>query len=588
MPQVPRYGGPQVERRPLPAVSQPTSVPQGVGGIGAQVDLGGLTGALTQEYQKQLDRFNRAEIRGAAAKLAELETRSIYDPKTGILAQRGKNALRAREILDVDFAKGASEIEASLANESQREAFRSLYETHRASLDQVVGRHTQTELAKYEAEQTEALVLNERNAAVAAAMPGVPFEEVAERVGLAVAKQRAALADLADVQGVSDEVKKQVLDTTASSTHRAVITRILNNSEQDINADQTAQKYYDATKDFIFDADKIYVEKALQEGSLLGEAQRTADALMLEYPDRRAALNAVKKIVNPKLRDAVQTRVEHEFGVQDALQRDQQEQLYLQATNIIEPYVRRGSPFLASQIVPNGIWAQLPLGARTALEKRGGDRENDARKWHTFLELTPRQLGKLNQQEFEEQYWSFFDNQTRYRAESMWQQARDQERTGKLDPRTSSDLTFRNLVTIALGTLDPVYRKKAVTKLNEQQAQFYADFTLEAMRRKEEAEEAKGKPLTTTEVQAVVDKLKTETVLVDRGFRSDPMRLPFNVQKDEQGQVYAPNVPPEEQKAIEADIRAKGKRVTERKVQRLYAAKLTNDARLRADILREP
>jgi hypothetical protein len=566
MPTVPRYDQPQVSRRPLSPVSQPTDVPHGAGGLGFGIDTSGVDRALSTEYSQELERFNRAQIRGAAAKLAALETQVKYDPQKGILSMRGQNAPHARDVIDTDFAQGASEIEKTLNNDVQREAFRSLYEEHYASLHEFAGQHIQTELTKYEADQTQAIVESERNAAIATAAPGVSFEDVAKRASVSVAKQRAAINDFATTQGVAPEVRERMLNAASSATHAAIIQRMLNNDE-----DLTAQKYYDAVKDFLVGQDKSDVEKALELGSLRGESQRQADAILAASPDdQKAALAAANKITNPQIRDAVRARVEHEFQVQDDVRRTDQNRLYLQATNIIEPYVKAGRPFLASQIVPAGMWAQLPLDARAALERRAGDRENDARKWHSFLELTPQQLGKLNQQEFETQYWGFFDNQTRYRAESMWQAARDAERTGRLDPRTSSDLTFRNVVTIALGKIDPVYRKKTAAQLNDQQAQFYADFTLEAMRRKEEAEAAKGRPLTTTEVQQVVDRLSMERLYVDRTARGDPLRLPSEVSTDEQGNVYAPDVPAAERETIVQKLRAAGKPSTERMIQRLW------------------
>lgn len=606
MPQVPRYDGPAVPRTSAPRPLYPTSLPPGAAGVLGDTTGAGLLGAaqtgvnrigavLDKEFAREVDRSNQMAVTSAQAKLAELETRILHDPEKGVLNIHGKDALGGRQIVDEEWTKGLSEIEKGLTNDEQRHAFRMAAVNRVTDIHSTVTQHASRELENYDAQESQAFVDNERDAAIsAAAVKGVGFIQVADRASMAIGRQRAAIADFAKRRNLAPEKKDQMMAQATSQTHAAIIEQLAAN-----NDDITARSYFEEFKDQLKGKDSIDMAKLIQDGSLRGESQRSSDSILDKYKDdREGAIAEARKIKTPELRDMVEQRLHAEFNRIDGVERDNSEKRYLAATNTIEPYVKSGKPFLASEIVPTNVWSKLTLEQRNALGRRAGDRENDAKTWHGFLELTPKALGDLNQDEFETKYWSKFDNVTRTRAEAMWQQARDAKRTGKLDPKMSADITFKDQVNETLMKLQMVPRSKTGTgtgKMTDSQFQFWADFTLEATKEKEQLETEKGKPLTSTEIQKVIDGIAMKRVFVEDvgGWgirRNNPQRLPGTILQDERKRAYVPwdDIPETERKAIQSDLEAARKTVTRFKVERLWAATKLNDGKLRAEIFKEP
>lgn len=587
---VPRYGEQHVAVEPLPSVRFPTSVDPASFGVAAHINLGGLNQALDEEVQKEKRKADQVALTGADSQAASLETNILYDPEKGVLNQHGKNALNARNQFEDAWQKGVSQIEAGLHGDDQKTAFRTAMANRYASINEAVTKHIATEMDKYDDEQTQSMVNNERNAATASVVKGVPLASAADRSTLAIGRIRAADVDYAQRHGLSKEATQNLLDLDTSATHAAVISQMIANGD-----DLTAKSYYDEFKDQLVGRDLEQVTKEVEVGSLRGESQRQSDDILSKYPtDEESAINAAKKIKDPELRDQVQQRVEQQFNLQQEIRRNHENDLYERATQILEPYVQKNIPFVASQVIPAAMWTQLPLTARNALERRAqhadADFPNDPKVWHKFLSLTPQQMGALNQQEFETQYWSHFDHETRTRAELMWSQSRDAVRTGKTDAKMAADVTFKDLVKNALGTIDPTYVKKQTKDWGDAKYSFYANFTTEAMRRKEAEEAETGKPLTRSQMSDIINELTKERVFVDKPLSRDPYYLPGQITRDEKQNAYVPiadipdgSVAELKQIATRNGVDATNNRI----IERLYAARLMNDRTLFNQILKE-
>lgn len=583
---VPRYDTQHVEKAPIAGVRVPTSVPIEAVAALPKVNISGVVKSADEMYQRELEKANQISVLGADAKAAALETDMLYNPQTGLLNMKGRDSLGARDKFQEQWKKGMDDIGKDLHNDTQRMAFQRSALNRYASVSDTISRHISNEIKNYDGEQTQSLIVNETNAAVAAAVPGVTVSDAADRSTMAIARQRAAILDRSRNEGWSPEKVQSVLEATTSGTHTSVLGRMLYNKD-----DLTAKHYFDEFKDQLVGDDLTKMGKAVEESSYLGESQRQSDQITAKFrDDREGAIEAVKKIADPRMRDAVEQRVVHEFEMKTALQREKENDLYQKATNLIEPLVKRGAPFIASNVVPRDVWSQLPLAARNALERRAlhadSDYPNDPGKWHDFLDLTPKELGSLNRQEFETKYWQHFDRETRTRAEMQWATARDAMRTGKMDAKLSADETFKDLVKMSIQSVDPVYVKQPAAKWTPDQMQFHNDYTIEAMRRKEAAETAKGKPLTRAETQDVLDGLVKERVFVDKPFSHDPMKMPGEVSRDEKKRAYVPyeSIPETVRNELGGMV---PKGTPKRKLERLYAARLMNDPALFRAILAE-
>jgi hypothetical protein len=589
MPIVPRYGGRQVASTPIPTVRHPTDVdPAALGWVPSPIDTEGLSRALGRTYANEIDKLNKTAVTGAGAKLAALETSVTYDPTIGYVNLKGADALNTPQHVSKYWDPGVSEIEKTLTNETQRQAFRAEVLSRRSGIDRSAASHTNEQLNRYDVQQTDAFIANERDAAVAAAVPGASAEEVSNRASVSIMRQREKLIEFADKNGLpaGSEERKKLLATANSATHLQVFERMLANNQTE------GLKYYDEMKPEFTGEDAAKAEKLYQDGSLRATSQQASDNILDKFKNNRpAAYDAAKKIKRADVRDAVQARLEHAFSLEDVIARDNQNTAYLSATNLIEPLVKAGRPFLASEIIPTTLWNQLEPAQRNALQRYAGDRENDSSRWHDFIMLGVKELGALNKSEFETKYWSFFNNETRTRAEGMWKQAFDAVQSGKTDAKTSSDETFKDLMRIQLRKIDPVFGKSA-DKVPEEDKNFSGDFTILAMKMKEAEEAAKGKPLTGTEQNDIIVQATRQVVYVDKWGR-DPKRLPGTISRDEAKNAYVPweQIPPEMKNELEEMLKSAGKKIllvpahrvlgspliNKKLIQRLYAARVLND-----------
>jgi hypothetical protein len=206
--------------------------------------------------------------------------------------------------------------------------------------------------------------------------------------------------------------------------------------------------------------------------------------------------------------------------------------------------------------------------------------------------MTPQEMGKLNRDQFETMYWSKFDNANRTRAEAMWAAARDGVRTGRFDPKTTADITFKDQVNMTLQKLGFVPRNEAPSKYNERQYQLWADFYAAATFEKDKREAAKGKPLTSEEIQGVINETARRVWYDDGGWlgRESRKLVAAPVERDDKNRpkVSYNNIPADQVEQARIAIRGARKTSTRSKIERLYAAAVLGDKKLWDDILKEP
>src|SRR5690606_6751524 len=113
---------------------------------------------------------------------------------------------------DLDTTIG--EIEAGLANDEQRLAFRRMAIARRADVDRLLQRHVAREFEAYDAAATDAYLANSVEAAAA-------NYTNPERIAVELDRQRAALLSRAARTGEAAEVTQQKLAAFTSNTHVA-------------------------------------------------------------------------------------------------------------------------------------------------------------------------------------------------------------------------------------------------------------------------------------------------------------------------------------------------------------------------------
>lgn len=571
-----------VATRPLPTVRLEARTSPDTFGASLGQAASDAAFAIVREEKARAD---ETVLHEARRKLNDWEQSRIYDSKDGALHKRGRDALGLPEALAKDYDDYTSEIETGLGNDDQRTQFRKLAQLRREQVMQWTNRHVGQEIENfYEQQYTADIESTKERAMTSAADPTYPLAERSRLVTNEVKMQQARIIGRLRDRGAAEEVIAQELRGHESDTHARVVDRMLAN-----NFDRDAQAYYAGVKDRMDPDVAVKIEKALHVGSVRGESQRQADAIVAAHRELGPAVEAARGIADPDVRDAVVTRVKDHFATQKAAQAERRHSIYLDAHKQIE---RTGGDL---DRVPPGMLAELEPAQRASLEARsrqirsGVEPVQNDKAWVEFLDLTPRALATMPAAELLATFRARLDNEHWDRAAAMWAAARDGKgTTDKLTPA----LSFKDRVDNGLRTAGVIDLNKTRAKFSDEEARLYARFETEAARALEHFElttlggkrKASGE-----EQQKVIDDLLVRKVFVQRAFRRDPERPVALLSEDERARAYVPlaKIPAAEVATMRSLINARGRRVTDDKLQRAYAAYLTNDRRAFDAILGE-
>ena len=364
MPEVPRLTR-QVGIDRLPGVRKTqakTAISTGAGAAAAEANIGdawgefgarigaqatGVYGAIMQQERNRADNVAVLEARN---KLMRAEGLLLTDPTTGALRKKGKAALGLPEDVGAEFEKLAGEIEATLTTDAQKDAFRNIRMERGTGLELTLRRHVLGEMERWEGEELEARIVNAQDFIVTHANdPAKANAELADTVH-DIKKHAGQL-------GWGPEQTDKAIKTVQSNAHVGIIDRLLEQEN-----DKAAAIYYDEYKKTgqISGPAMAKIEKALEEGTLLGESQRQAKAIIDSGKTFKEQLEDVSKIDDPKLQDAVRGRVEHNQAVEERIERELEEKNLLDAYNIIEKTGNMGS-------IPAKLLAQIPGPSRSGL-----------------------------------------------------------------------------------------------------------------------------------------------------------------------------------------------------------------------------
>lgn len=509
---------------------------------------------------------NDIAVYEADKQASDLETRLLYDRENGAMNKKGKDALGLPDSVLPEFDKNIEQIVEGLANDEQRDLFKRLVLSRRSGINKQISRHIAREGQKYDSAVTDSYIANERNAALE------NFHDE-ERINIAINRQRAAILDHADRNGLPAEWKKLKLGEIQSKTHSGVISRIIDGGD-----DIKAKNYYEKYKDQIDGNDRVKLTKLLEAGSLRGESQRRSDSIWSgSGEDLGKSLARAERIRDPKLRDETVRRIRQKESDKQSSIRAAENANFTKASEYI-----KNNPGIADvrDAMPVSQWESLTLQQQNALRKYNSNPSNNNKIWLDFLDKSPSQIANMSRSEFEQNYWINFDGAHRTRAEKIWKEA--QSGGDKLN--LTKTLTFNKRVQSTLNRSGFSLDKK-----DKGDAQVLARFEQEASERIEDFEvnELGGKRKATgQEIQKVLDDMLIRKVYVD-GWFSDSEVPAVLINEDDKGDAFVPynDVPVAERNAIENIIRSKGGRPTRDKVERAWAARLMGDSGMAMKII---
>lgn len=523
MPTVPR-----AERREVatagPRVRVSEDVPGGSfgGSLGAAEQL---AAGIYEEERQNANKLVQSEGRRA---LNELENSLIYDPETGAKYTRGKDSFGVPDNLEKGLDDFSDEYSKGLANDEQRASFTQLVDARRESWRNWGNGHVATQRVAYEKTEYEAgLESSKERGSVNPA--NVPIER---------AMLVQSVLNRSDRMGWSEEETAQELQEHETDLHSRVIGTMLADKN-----DIAAQEYFDTVADRLDPDAAKKLRETLKEGSLRGESQRQSEEIFARDIPKKEALAAAREIEDPELKDMTVKRMKALYTEKEAAEKDQLEELYLDAVNLME----KNPDDSPRDVIEPEVWMQLSVAQRNALEKRSKDENNDD-AWLEFFFMDPEERSKLSPADFDEKYRSQFDSAHQTRAETLMKESRKAAAKGAKSPTLTSAISFQ-------GRTKNVWdgMQKGV-KTPEEKADF-ARFEGEAAKRLEEFEinDLEGKRRATgEEVQKIVDGVAIEkvTMVTDPGFFWDT-----------RGEVIAATLTPEERDTLYEEEYVKHKNI---------------------------
>lgn len=565
MPRVPQLNG-GVGQAALPGARVSTDAPREAFG-GGGVDLGsalepvsrGLS-AIDQVVQAEKRKADDSVTTESWKKMVEHRNKLLYDPKDGVMTKRGKDALGVVDDYGGRFRKGLDEIEKDLSNDDQRQMFRRMRMKEEVEFGEQLQRHTFQESQKFAAETaTSAIEVARNDAILNYQRPG----KVAESIKMA----RAQVARLAEAGGHSPEWQEASAAEATSKIHAGVISRMLAAGQ-----DLQASEYYKANKEGVRGEDAIAIEKTLEEGSLRGESQRRSDALLTKHETMADALAAAKGIKDPRVRDAVTTRIKDEFSTRDAARRADGEKRFLDAANVIE------STKDPRQVAPD-VWATFSVSERNALESRARQlREGipPVTDWGKYYELKSLASAELTRQQFLQ------TNLIELRPVMADAELKEliglQTELRRGDTKTIDGYrTDSQIVNDALNEagIDPS------PKPGSTHAEKVNLFRRQVDERLAQIARQTGKKPSNADVQSVVDDLMVKGVVKGSGlylpgyqttiFQKN--RRAFELEPGQSLEVRAEDIPRSERGKIEEALRRRGLPVSEDRITELYRLK---------------
>ncbi|HXF44859.1 MAG TPA: hypothetical protein VNK91_01955 [Burkholderiaceae bacterium] len=491
----------------------------------------------------------------ADRRLGGIETQLLYDPAQGALTKRGKDAFAAPESVLQTFDEQVGEIERGLTNDAQRLAFRRTATMRRLTIDRALQQHVAAEIRAYDSAETNAYLANEIDAGIAAAGD-------AERIELAIGRTRAAIVDHARRNGLPPEWQQQKIAATASQIRAGVVERLLA-----AGSDRAAKSYYETHQAEILGGERAKLEKALEVGSLRGESQRQADAILLEHGELASAVEAARQIKDPEIRDAVTTRVKDYFTTRRAAEEEKRARTFRAAAQALE---RSGGDL---RVVTPADWVTLDPGERRALEIRSRQiREGvePVTNWDRYYgllsiasdEATRAQFLRLDLMQYRHEL-----SDTEFKDLAGKQAALRQGK--QIDEALDGYRTKKQIVDDALNAIgiDPTPKDgtKDARRVNEFRRQVDGHIL--------DLQARTGKKATTKEVQEIVDTLLIKGRIPGSGYIWDTRKRLYELAPGEAFDVDVDEIPRAERQKIEEALRRGNRPVTPAAIVELFKLK---------------
>ncbi len=449
----------------------------------------------------------------------------------GFTKVRGKDAVNTPllENYEKRLAKSKNDIAATLKNDNQREIFERRSQIPTLQFTESLKRHKAGEEdnnAKEILKSTLAIELSN----VSNNYSDPLAIEASRQRGIYAIDQEAARA------GWSKERVDFEKRASLSSIHTAVVSNALARDQW-----QYAQQYYRKNKNDIADPNGRLAQ-ALEEGGLRGRSQTNADSIVAQYRDMPEALEAARKIKDPKLRDATEERVRRQISdrKQDDIRR--QNAVFIEAVKTVE---QTGDP----DRVDPARYAELGPDQRNALkilaerQRSGQVVKQDDEVWLKFTSMAPGAIARMDEAELITNYKPHLSPENWNTASQRWQAARNAA-MGQPEgmAKIKDDLTFEQRFNDTVKQSGLLPKDKTIGALKGDQAGVIAQLRKSAADDLLAYKRASGKDyVPPEEVQRIINRRVLQSAFVEKPWYQSDESKPITVlTPEERTKAYVP------------------------------------------------
>ena len=559
MPTVPTYNSSQVQTQRLAAPKVNTQVPLeafGGGQVADRIESSNreLLNSSLKLLKQEKDKADDARSQEAWSTYLNEKNDQLWNPEYGAYNKKQKDAFGLADQYMPKMNEKAQEILDSLDNEDQRQMVQKMIRKIDTDFQSELDRHTFKETQKYEQSvMANGLEASQEDAILNYQNPGV----IQESIGT----QKTLIEDYAQKNGWSKEELDNKLSEATSQTHSKIINRMVN-----IGDDRMAKAYFNEVKDTLSGDDIASIEKIVQEGSYRGESQRIVDDLMGQGLSQTQALEKIKDIEDPRLRDEASQRLRNETAAIKAAKQADQEKTFTEVSNVVESTGSR-------ETIDMATWLNLSDAQRKSIDSRisqlrkGIEPETN---WDTYYDLKTMASNASTRN-------AFLKKDLRLERPNM-ANAEFKElinlqtalRKGKdSDKLLNGYRSNHQIVNDTLKEIDINPSPKAGTDEATRVNQFRRMVDDQVMLYQQQS----GKKATTSDVQGIVDRLTTQ-VITDRGWIWDTEALFFEAPPANPVDLELDQVPAGERAKIESALRKNNLPINEQNILNLYTRKL--------------
>jgi hypothetical protein len=282
-PQVPRYNPDSVT---APAdLSTPTVPALGPDAFGAGIGEGiqRAASAVSGIIKDAREKADRTAALTARTSLDQTEVDLLYNPKTGALTTRGKQAFNVDATTLQAYDAKVTEIGGNLATPAQKETFALMAAQRRAEIGKQLQRHISGELQTYADEANKASLESTLNN-VSTNYQDPARVEQERKFGLGV-----IMSDT-DAKGLPPEMVKARVASWESSVHKAVIERLA------VDNPVKAQEYYDQNADKLLPAEAVKIKAQLKPLAEAQQGLQTANDIFYASDEKLTLADMLKKV----------------------------------------------------------------------------------------------------------------------------------------------------------------------------------------------------------------------------------------------------------------------------------------------------